>query len=221
MEGTTPTMLRMPWRLDAAAVAAGRVSDKPKSWIQLAKVGKFTSSRYGEFEITPQDLAVMAANFVAHGQRDRTPIDYDHLSVSPKVPGDAAAAGWLQKLETRNDGAELWGLVHWTAPAAQRIAACEYRFVSPSFSKTYTTNAGVEIGPYLHAAALTNSPFLNDMQGVTLCADPRFGWLAAADADDADGDRAGWADGRQRQRCDRHRRDVRSERRGRARTHAR
>jgi hypothetical protein len=136
----------------------------PRSWIQLAKAGSFVSNRYGKFAITTDDLRMMAANF----RPAVTPIDYDHLGIEPKRPGDGIAAGWLQTVEVRDDGNTLWGLVEWTDEAAKRIASREYKFVSPSFIKGHTDQTGQKIGTKLVAAALTNFPFLPEMAAVTL-----------------------------------------------------
>src|SRR5688572_22318575 len=86
-----------------AKPAAG---DAPKSWIQLAKTGKFVSNRYGKFEITPTDLAQMLHNFqhVTPKAPTELPVDYDHLSMEVKKPGDGVAAGWFKALELRNEG---------------------------------------------------------------------------------------------------------------------
>jgi hypothetical protein len=116
----------------------------------------------------------MVANFTP----DRVAIDYDHLAVTPSRPGDGIAAGWLKAVELRANGDELWGRVEWTSAAATRIKAKEYKFISPCFSSDYTTNTGAKVGATLLGAALTNAPFLNDMQAVVLAADARmFGAL--------------------------------------------
>jgi hypothetical protein len=151
-----------------------------KSWIQLAKTGKFVSNRYGAFEISKQDLSQMLHNFqeVTPKAPTELPIDFDHLSMAPQKPGDGIAAGWLKKLELRNDGDELWGLVAWTPNAAERIRNQEYRFVSPSFVKDHTHTDGTKIGTTLLAAAITNHPYLQSMAGLVLSSDEVMGHLA-------------------------------------------
>lgn len=146
----------------------------PSSWIQLAKTVAFVSKRYGKFAIDPSDLRMMAANF----RPDVTPIDYDHLTSEVTKPGDGIAAGWLKAIELRDGGKTLWGLVEWTPDAAKRIENREYRFISPSFMKDYTTPTGEKVGTKLLAGALTNLPFLPEMASVTLGADGVFGQFA-------------------------------------------
>jgi hypothetical protein len=160
-------MLNPPFNLAAETPA--------QSWIQLARTGSFVSNRYGQFAITTDDLKMMAANFTP----DVTPIDYDHTSMQENLkPGDGIAAGWLKAVELRDGGSTLWGRVEWTPEAEQRIEHREYRFVSPSFVKDYTTAKGEKVGTKLLAAALTNLPFLPEMAAVTLGADAVFGQFA-------------------------------------------
>ena len=141
-----------------------------RSWVQLAKTGAFVSNRYGKFAITKDDLTQMYRNFneVTPKAPTELPIDYDHLSMDPKKPGDGIAAGWLKGLELREDGDELWGEVQWTPDGATRIANQEYRFVSPSFVKDHVHKDGKKIGTTLLAAAITNHPFLEGMRALTL-----------------------------------------------------
>ena len=88
--------------------------------------------------------------------------------MEPKRPGDGAAAGWMKKLELREDGDELWAEVEWTEDGAERVRTKQYRFISPSFVKDYTHKDGRKIGTTLLAAAITNHPFLEGMQALTL-----------------------------------------------------
>lgn len=141
-----------------------------RSWIQLARTGSFTSNRYGKFSITKDDLQSMFYNFknITPKAPTQLPIDYDHLSMDPKSPGDGIAAGWMRELELREDGDELWAQVEWTKDGARRIENKEYRFVSPSFVKDHTHKDGKKIGTTLLAAAVTNHPFLEGMSALTL-----------------------------------------------------
>lgn len=142
----------------------------PRSYIQLARTGSFVSKRYGNFSITREDLAQMLHNFTNVTPKAPTelPIDYDHLSMDPKKPGDGAAAGWMKKLELRDGGDTLWAEVEWTDDGAERVRKKEYRFISPSFVKGHTHKDGTAIGTTLLAAAITNHPFLEGMKALTL-----------------------------------------------------
>jgi hypothetical protein len=152
-----------------------------RSWIQLARTGSFTSNRYGKFSITRDDLSQMLHNFnnITPKKPTELPIDYDHLSMDPKKPGDGIAAGWMKSLELRGD--ELWAEVEWTPDGAKRVDAGEYRFISPSFVKDHTHKDGKKIGTTLLAAAVTNHPFLEGMKSLTLSNDSVFGSLGVSD----------------------------------------
>ena len=167
-------LLSFPTTLVNLATTKADANTPAQSWIQLAVVGDFVSNKYGKFSIEKTDLVEMVQNFAA----DRTPIDYDHLTNSPTHPHDSIAAGWLQRVELRDGGTTLWGLVEWTPDAEKRIENREYRFISPSFMKDYKTPTGEKVGTKLLAAALTNVPFLPEMAAVVLGADAVFGQFA-------------------------------------------
>lgn len=159
---TYPTVVNLIEKTDTTA---------PRSWIQLARTGSFVSKRYGKFSITREDLAQMLSNFTTITPKAPTllPVDWDHLSMQePKQPGDGAAAGWMKKLELRDGGDTLWAEVEWTPKAAEAIKNREYQFVSPSFVQNHTHKDGQNIGTTLLAAAITNHPFLEGMQALTL-----------------------------------------------------
>jgi phage I-like protein len=141
-----------------------------RSWIQLARTGSFTSSRYGKFSITKDDLSSMLHNFKTITPKNPTelPIDWDHLSMDPKKPGDGAAAAWMKNLELRDDGDTLWAEVEWTPKGMDAVENKEYRFISPSFVKNHTHKDGSKIGTTLLAAAITNHPFLEGMTALSL-----------------------------------------------------
>jgi hypothetical protein len=172
--------------LSAPSLLTTETADTPRSWIQLARTGSFVSNRYGNFAITRDDLRQMLHNFreVTPKAPTELPIDYDHLSMDPKRPGDGAAAGWLKQVELRHDGDELWGEVAWTPEAADFIKSGAYRFVSPSFVKDYTYKDGRKIGTTLLAAAITNHPFLEQMAALTLYNFSAMGDLALMTAEE-------------------------------------
>jgi hypothetical protein len=147
----------------------------PTRWIQVAKTGEFVSSRYGKFSITKDDLKSMLHNFTSVTPISPTqlPVDYDHLSMNPKTPGDGKAAGWFVngKMELRANDQELWAEVEFTPDALESVQKKEYRFVSPSFVKDYVWKNGKNIGTTLIAAAITNHPFLEGMAAITLAND--------------------------------------------------
>ena len=174
-------ILSNPSLIQLTVVAAK--AKAPRSWIQIARTGSFKSNRYGAFAITKDDLQQMVHNFrnVTPKAPTELPVDYDHLSMDPRKPGDGVAAGWMKRVELREDGNELWAEVEWTPDGAERIANGEYRFVSPSFVKDHTYKDGTKIGTCLLAAAVTNHPFLEGMAALTLYSFSAIGDLALPD----------------------------------------
>lgn len=78
---------------------------------------------------------VITATAAAQGPIDLM-VDYDHqapFAAVPGVGGRAEASGWIKvsNLSAEEDG--LWADVDWTAAASAKIAAREYRYVSPFF----------------------------------------------------------------------------------------
>lgn len=145
-----------------------------ESWHQIAIAGEFKDpGRYGEFTISVEDLAAMAANF-NEGRFPEPPteicVDYDHLTLRVSKPGDGKAAGWFRQLETRKDGAELWARIAWNEGGAQAIRTGEYRYFSPVIRWDYTTDKGDQLSAVLWNGALTNTPFLQGMQPLALSA---------------------------------------------------
>jgi len=153
---------------------SAQAGDTPAtSWIQVAVTGDYEDSRYGAFSITKADLKTMLSNF-QDGKHPIPPtrlcMDYDHLTLSPSAPGDGKAAGWFKAVELRNRQTELWAEVEWTEAGAGAIAAKEYLFVSPTFSRAYKDLHGDELGCTLLGAAVTNLPFLQGMAELSLSA---------------------------------------------------
>jgi phage I-like protein len=94
-------------------------------------------------------------------------IDYDHKSMNDVAAGENPAAGWVQKLEKREDG--LWAYVEWTGKAAEYIRNGEYRYCSPVVDwKAKDRKSNKSIGVELYNIALTNQPFLDGQTPITL-----------------------------------------------------
>ncbi len=94
----------------------------------------------------------------------KTPIviDYDHQTLRAETNGQPApAAGWIRQAAWR-DGQGLFAQVEWTDAAKARIAAGEYRYISPVITADEET--GAVNG--MHLAALVNHPALLGMEPV-------------------------------------------------------
>ena len=117
-------------------------------WIRVLPLGivRLHDGR-DDFEVTAEDVASMVE---AHSKKGLDlVVDYEHQSLSG---GRAPAAGWVKKLEAREDG--LWARVEWTAAARQHLQGREYRYFSPVLRLDPDTRRPVE----LLSLGLTNTP---------------------------------------------------------------
>lgn len=122
----------------------------PPEWVQLFPKGPNLKARDG------RQWTLEPARVVQAFAREQVPlaIDYEHGQAHLAAAGkEAPAAGWIVAVEER-DGA-VWGKVDWTKPAAARVVAKEYRFLSPDFDHT---REGLIVK--LNGAGLVNRPAL-------------------------------------------------------------
>lgn len=131
---TPPKAFRLlPYGRFKAADGSGRPAGIPEGWLLDQ----------------PSAVAIAAAFNV---RSDARVIDYEHQTLHAETNGKPApAAGWIGKLEARDDG--LYAVdVEWTAAAASMIAAKQYRYISPVFP--YDKRSGRVLA--VAHAALTN-----------------------------------------------------------------
>lgn len=103
----------------------------------------------------------LAAKLNATASQTPIVIDYEHQTLLSKDNGrEAPAAGWIRGAQWR-PGQGLFATVEWTAHAKARIAAGEYRYISPVI--TYDDDGNVT---GLQLAALVNHPALIGMEPV-------------------------------------------------------
>ncbi len=136
------------------------------TWIQLLPAGT-VSGRDGRGPYVVGDRPAMEAIVAATVARSKATdlyVDYDHQAIFGAVPGvggNAPAAGWIKDLQVRDDG--IWGRVEWTAAAAEKLRAGEYRYLSPVFKSDdagriqWIFNAGLINTPNLELAAVAAS----------------------------------------------------------------
>jgi phage I-like protein len=136
--------------------------DDRSSWIQLMPLGSYKHPLHGMIEINPTKVSKFVENFKSNVRGIQLDVDYDHKQHNTK------AAGWIQDVQDRGlDG--LWGLIKWTQPAYTALKEGEYRYFSPEFQDvwenpiTQTTHEDVLFG-----GALTNRPYLKDIQPINL-----------------------------------------------------
>lgn len=156
---------------DAAAPDA-----ENRGWVEvLVTTNGEVVQNHSKFVLDRADLDTCAAQIRANG--DKLPLDYDHSYVEG---GSTVASGWftgeavvLAKGDDRPTGTkatedELWAEVEWTPQAADDIRSKRFRFISAEFLFTETVKGVKRKVKEFAAATLTNRPFFNRMEAVTL-----------------------------------------------------
>lgn len=166
-----------------AELAEGQTSE-----IEVVRIGSWKHPEYGDFEITEEDLDNIVKNF-SDGVRAvkasdgslQLVVDYQHGSTETD-PEKAKAAGWIRKLWRVGDAVKA--VVAWTKKAAEFITNGEYSYISPEIAFSYKDKkSGEDVGPTLLAAALTNRPFLEELEPVVL-SEKLSGFIFATKTDD-------------------------------------
>jgi phage I-like protein len=134
------------------------------AWVHLLPSGSFKGRDGRAFMVEAPDRIIAASLRQAPG--GNLPLDYDHaIDRAASSAGEAPAAGWIVALEARADG--VWGQVEWTPRARERIAAREYRFISPVIM--HGPDGKVLL---LLRAALTNNPNLSQLTALNSAGTP-------------------------------------------------
>lgn len=152
---------------------AREVGEDAPEWIELACCGYWAGHPTTEQVITLEKLQSAYDYFQRHyaAHEAKLVVDYHHGSIrAGKATGlpNAPAAGWVDQMELREDGAQLWGHVQWNAHAAQAIGKREYAYLSPVFLFNAPDRlTGEPVPLFIHSVALTNTPFMTELQALT------------------------------------------------------
>lgn len=131
--------------------------------IQLLRTGKWNHPKYGPILITEKTFDDIIHNFEENVRGVDLAIDTEHKA-------DKGAKGWIK--EVFKDGAKLFAEVNWTPSGEKAIKDGEYKYISAEYSPLYTdTESGQNFRNVLVGAALTNRPFIKDMDPVLLSED--------------------------------------------------
>ncbi len=135
-------------------------------WLKIGISGKWEGHSNGTFELNQATFDQMVSNFEKSGVD--IVCDYEHQTLY----GDRApASGWIKKIpmSLKSENGELFAKIDWTDAAKAYILSREYRYLSPVFAPNTTSQIdGTNIGWTLHSVALTNKPFLQELDEVRL-----------------------------------------------------
>lgn len=136
--------------------------DGKTSRVQILRVGAWDHPSYGHFNVEDNDLATFKENFDKQIRRQDIAVDFEHFSDDP-----GGAAGWVKDLEIKNHA--LYALIEWTKRGMAALKDKLFRYFSPEFDFEYSDpETGMEYKDVLIGGALTNRPFIKDMEPVVL-----------------------------------------------------
>lgn len=177
VEGGAATMAEDGERCVLTAAVVG-VDGVPGA-VLIAPWGEVESTN-GRFVVDEESVSEVIAAFRAQGTD--IPIDYEHQSLGGSYAspsGQAPAAGWIRALravppaEAGEGLAGLFAEVEWTGGGRAKLAAREYRYLSPVVIVRRSDRRVVA----LHSAALTNKPAIAGMRPIVNRVDARLAGL--------------------------------------------
>ena len=121
--------------------------------IEIAKVAKGYHPRYGEIELTQDNLESFVKNFDSGVTTTGLAVNEDHKKNE--------AFGWFKEVFLSYDKQTLFANIQWNTKGNHALSEKEYRYFSPEFNFNYVHElTQVEHGATLVGGALTNYPFL-------------------------------------------------------------
>jgi hypothetical protein len=148
-----------------AALADG--DENKRVWVQIARAGRWLGHRQGAFALNSQTFEQICTNFETQ-KVGRLQYDFEHASEQKPSDGaipmlGAPAQGWIYAL--KHDGQRLFALTEWGDLARQYIQNDQYSGVSPAINWNQKDRVtGKPIGAVLSSVAITNKPFLTQME---------------------------------------------------------
>lgn len=129
-------------------------------WVHLVPAGQFSGiDGRGPYRLADPEGVIRTSR--ERAGKVAMVLDYEHQTDHAAKNGQPApAAGWIMGLQNRKDG--IWGLVDFTARAAEHLANREYRYVSPVFHHTHSGQVTC-----LLRASLTNHPNLDELTALS------------------------------------------------------
>lgn len=169
----------MKTMIDLAVMMAEPAAE---NWIQIMKTGEFDHQKLGKLKITKDNLHRFKENFDNGVRGTDLAVDVSH---NP----DAGAVAWFKELKVDDD--KLMAKVAWTEEGKELIESGKYRYFSPEFSFKYKdAEKGEEFKDVLFGGAITNRPFLKNMDPIQFDESDTYGtvWMAENEPYDPDDD---------------------------------
>lgn len=129
-----------------------------KDKIQIMRTGTWSHPIYGDFTISEDDLYLFKENFDNKVRKTDIAIDTEHQP-------EKGAAAWIKHLSVEEG--KLYAFVEWTEWGKELLNSKTFKYISPEFQFYYIdSETGEEFKNVLLGAALTNRPFLKNMEPV-------------------------------------------------------
>lgn len=134
--------------------------------IEIMRVGSWSHPKYGDFQITEDNLEGFIKSFNEKVRGIDIAIDLEHGETQHKN----AAVGWIKKL--KKDNKRLLAEIDWTNLGKDKVKSKEYKYFSPEFLFDYTDlETNKKFNDVLMGGSLTNRPFIKNMAQVLLSED--------------------------------------------------
>jgi hypothetical protein len=151
--------------LDKITFSVDEDGEANGSVIQLLRTGSWNHPKYGRIQITEKTLDNLKRHFDENIRGVDLAIDTEHKA-------ERGAKGWIKDVFIDETGSRLYGEVDWTPAGREMIKNGEYKYISAEYSPLYTdTETGHTFKDVLVGGALTNRPFIKDMEPVLLSED--------------------------------------------------
>jgi phage I-like protein len=142
-------------------------------WYQVDLEGRWEGHPAGAYRLTPADIRGIVEYFNESCRANgvEIPVDYEHQGVVARLLGKSAeSAGWIDRLEARENGSQLWAHIRWVGDARTLIAQGKFRYLSSHLVKDYRDPASGRAVPWaLDSVALTNRPFKKELPPIANC----------------------------------------------------
>jgi hypothetical protein len=137
--------------------ADGRFRLPADGWWHLVPIGEYPHPESKLSQVLDREALQEIVNRFTPG----TLVDFDHFSYDPTHSSEAA--GWIDRVELREDG--IWAKARWSDVGEAALVNGRYRFVSPVWMPRDVVRLdGNRVRPTrLDSAGLTNQPNLRGM----------------------------------------------------------